>query len=68
MSEANILQGCFAIQMLLTFFQINIIHMIVFGVGIFHILLDINIDAANCVNECNEAFEIGVYVVLNWNA
>ncbi|MNN64590.1 hypothetical protein D3C81_1800360 [compost metagenome] len=68
MTEPHILQRHAAVEMLEAFFQINVVFGAIRLRLIDHILLDLVIDAANCIHQLNKALKVGIDIVLNRDA
>ncbi|MOA03748.1 hypothetical protein D3C78_1232700 [compost metagenome] len=65
MAEAYILKSCITVEMLESFFEIDIILMVVSFTGVFHILLYIKVNAVYCINQLNKALKVGIYIILD---
>ncbi|MNJ60992.1 hypothetical protein D3C77_567580 [compost metagenome] len=65
MPETDVLQGGISVEVLLPFFQINIEFVLIGFTCIAHILLYIEVDAADGIHELDKPLEIGIDVILN---
>ena len=64
-TEAYILNGCFAVQMLTALFQVN--GKAIPGIMIIHILFNIDINTADSINKTGKAFKINHDVIVDFN-
>ncbi|MNJ63525.1 hypothetical protein D3C77_594370 [compost metagenome] len=68
MPETDILQGGITVEMLLPFFQINIVFVVIGFTCVAHILFYIEVDAADSIHKLNKSLEIGIDIILDRNA
>ncbi|MNJ46402.1 hypothetical protein D3C77_415300 [compost metagenome] len=68
MPKTNILQCRIAVEVLLSFFQINIVFMVIRLTGVAHILLYVEVNAPDGVDKLDKALKVGIDVILNRDA
>ncbi|MNH89829.1 hypothetical protein D3C73_423620 [compost metagenome] len=64
MAEANILKCRLPIQVLHSFFKVNIIFVLISGTDIMHVFLYVEVNPTNRIDQGNETLEVGIDVIL----
>ncbi|MNC29147.1 hypothetical protein D3C75_773850 [compost metagenome] len=68
MPETHILERRIAVQMLEALFQINVVLVIVRGIGVVHILFHFQVNAAQGIHQGNKTLKIRIDIILDGNA
>ncbi|MNM55470.1 hypothetical protein D3C81_666090 [compost metagenome] len=68
MPEADVLQRGFAVEVLLSFFQIDVVFMVIRFAGVVHIFFHVKIHPADRIHQLDESLEVGIHIILNRDA